>query len=1003
MSATIQIHADVVGQFRDAMAEKGIVITSEIIADGKLHRYHVDGDKKGQRNAWAVLHIDDKPAGAFGCCRRYGHDQKFTWTGKATKPLTAAERRALRERMERQKAECAEAERARHAAAAARARQIWDSATDCTEHPYLTRKQVQSHGLRVGKWEKIDEETGDVRLISKQALLIPIRDTKKQIHSLQAIFSSHLMRGRDKDYLTGGNKAGHFYSIGKPVEFEGRIVIIICEGYATGASLHEASGHAVIVAFDAPNLLPVAQAIRARFPNAIIIMAADNDRRTLKPVNNPGVTRAREAAQAIGGMVVAPDFIDLDGDPTDFNDLHAREGADAVKAMIDDALDEATRVLPVVLVPASDATDLARIQYALDSTAIFDDAYAARLSRRGVLAMPYADRSSLREVIDGVTHFMPSARVEVLVEPGHEKEITKIAQAAGASVRLPSAGSEWSGWAVALWSDLVAVTGSQALMLMASRTDAAPQVDGGPAAAAPKGEAEEPPLRTIQVIAGELPRVVDEAEQALIEQCRDIFQRAGSIVRPALVKIDVADGRQIEGIRLVDVNKHHLAERLTAAARWEKFDGRSEEFVPIDAPLKFAETYLAREGMWKLRKLAGVVNAPTLRPDGSILDRPGFDEPTGLLLEAGSFAFDPIPDQPTKDDATKALARLDALFDTFPFVTTTDRSVALSAVLTACIRRSLPTAPMHAFSAPAAGSGKSMLVDIAAIIACGRQAAVLSQGRDESEAEKRIGAALLAGDQVLSLDNCTLPLDGDLLCQVHTQPTVRLRPLGGSKLQDAPTNVAMFATGNSLIVQGDMTRRVLLSSLDPQCERPELREFSCNPMGVALAGRSGYLRDALTVLRAFHVAGRPRQASPLGSFEAWSDWVRGALLWLGKPDPVASMEKARQGDPKREALRAVMHQWHDAIGGERTTVADLIKHAIATEATIGYGKPAFLHEGLREALLTVAGQGGAINSRVLGKWLAAHQDRIVDGMRFQQVGTRSGVALWQIFETGEMF
>ncbi|MDO3558278.1 toprim domain-containing protein [Ralstonia pseudosolanacearum] len=992
--------SDVIDQFCAAMREQDISVSpADIEPDGKLHRIHVDGDPKNVKNGWYCLHIDERPAGEFGCNRRYGHDHKFKWSAKQkARRFTAEERKAYRDRMERKRAEREAELAARHAAAAALARQLWDAASDCETHPYLERKQIQSHGLRVGKWEKIDEETGDVRLISKQALLVPIRDTKKQIHSLQAIFPRKLMGGRDKDYLTGGNKAEHFYSIGKPVEFEGRIVIIICEGYATGASLHEATGHAVIVAFDAPNLLPVAQAIRARFPDAIIIIAADNDQWTLTPVNNPGVTRAREAALAIGGLVAVPPFQheegkqDEDGKwsgPNDFNDLKAREGADAVKSIIDDTLDEATRVLPLWLVPKADPADLDRIQFSVDGLATFDPSLTGRISRRGAVLVEYSGAGDLHAAIEKASRFMPSAVVQVLADPKQERETVQIAQEAGVSVRMPQTGVSWAD---ALWEDFCGMTGSQALMGMAAQVEAAP-----------RGEADVPPLRTIQVIAGELPRVVDDAEQALIEQCSDIFQRAGSIVRPALVKIDVADGRQIEGIRLVDVNKHHLAERLTAAARWEKFDGRSEEFVPIDAPLKFAETYLAREGMWKLRKLAGVVNAPTLRPDGSILDRPGFDETTGLLLEAGSFAFDPIPDRPTKDDAAKALARLDSLFDTFPFVTATDRSVALSAVLTACIRRSLPTAPMHAFSAPAAGSGKSMLVDIAAIIACGRQAAVLSQGRDESEAEKRIGAALLAGDQVLSLDNCTLPLDGDLLCQVHTQPTVRLRPLGGSKLQDAPTNVAMFATGNSLIVQGDMTRRVLLGSLDPQCERPELREFSCNPMGVALAGRAGYLRDALTVLRAFHVAGRPRQASPLGSFEAWSDWVRGALLWLGKPDPVVSMERARQGDPKREALRAVMHQWHDAIGGERTTAADLIKRATETEVVIGYGKPAFLREGLREALLTVAGQGGTINSRTLGKWLAAHQDRIVDGMRFQQVGTRSGVALWQIFETGGMF
>ncbi|MDO3527524.1 toprim domain-containing protein [Ralstonia pseudosolanacearum] len=476
MSATIQTHADVVGQFRDAMAEHGIVIAGEIVADGRLHRYHVDGDKKGQRNAWAILHIDDKPAGAFGCNRRYGNDHKFTWTGKATKPLTAAERRAILERIEKQKQEREEAERARHAAAAALAQQVWDAASECTEHPYLTRKQIQSHGLRVGKWEKVDEATGEVRVISKQALLIPIRDTKKQIHSLQAIFPRKRMGDRDKDYLKDGAKEGLFYSIGKPQMVDGKAVIIICEGYATGASLYEATGHAVIVAFDAPNLLPVAQVIRARFPDAIIIMAADNDQWTLKPVANPGVTRSREAAVAVGGLVAVPQFEHSEGTqdedgkwsgPTDFNDLHVRDGMDAVRAVIDCELAEAGRVLPVWFFPRGTPAD---IQFTVDALATFDPELSARLSRRGVLIAEYAGLDDLRAALADARRFLPSASTQVFAAPGLEREIADVAQEGGASVRLPLADVSWSD---ALLDDLCALTGSREIRMLAVKVDGA--------------------------------------------------------------------------------------------------------------------------------------------------------------------------------------------------------------------------------------------------------------------------------------------------------------------------------------------------------------------------------------------------------------------------------------------------------------------------------------------------------------------------------------------------
>ncbi len=336
--------ADIIEQFRSAMAEHGIVTGDELIADGKLHRIHVDGDRKGVRNGWFILHADGKPAGAFGCNKRFGASAKFTWTAKATKPLTPEERREFRKRMDEQRAQRAEQERRRREAAAEHARKIWERAQECNDHPYLARKGVKSHGLRVGAWEKLDRETGEVFVVSDQALLIPIRDAKKNIHSLQAIFPGKVLGGdRDKDFVRDGAKAGLFYSFGKPqtvdVQGQQRQVIMIGEGYATLASAHECTGHAAIVAFDAGNLLPVAKTIRERFQDACLVLLADNDQWTDKPIKNPGLTKAREAAAAVGGLVAVPWFDKGDpGKPTDFNDLHQLHGADAVRQVIESAL-----------------------------------------------------------------------------------------------------------------------------------------------------------------------------------------------------------------------------------------------------------------------------------------------------------------------------------------------------------------------------------------------------------------------------------------------------------------------------------------------------------------------------------------------------------------------------------------------------------------------------------------------------------------------------------------
>ncbi|HEF4735532.1 toprim domain-containing protein [Burkholderia multivorans] len=450
--------SDYIEQFRSAMREKGIETGDELIADGRIHRFHVEGDRKGSRNGWAILHLDGRPAGAFGCARRYGIGAKFTWSAeRQAQKLTPAERRAYRERIEKQKREREAEEQARREAAAARAKQIWDAAQDATEHPYLKRKGIRSHGLRVGVWEKVNPETGEVRIISKNALLVPIWGPGKVIHSLQAIFPSKVLGDRDKDYLKDGAKEGLFYSIGKPLQVDGRPVILVCEGFATGASLHECTGHAVIVAFDAPNLLPVAKVIRERFPDAIIVMAADNDQWTVRPVENPGVTRAREAAAAIGGLVAIPPFdaalgtVGEKGGPTDFNDLHVREGMDAVRAVIDAALAQA-RPARVVLVPTPN--EALGAAYALECLARLADAVANKGGAAGAgfsteirreLYVPYAD-AGIQRAAELARAAYPGTALAILAAPGDEAEAERVATLHGATVDLPPADGSWRGW-----------------------------------------------------------------------------------------------------------------------------------------------------------------------------------------------------------------------------------------------------------------------------------------------------------------------------------------------------------------------------------------------------------------------------------------------------------------------------------------------------------------------------------------------------------------------------
>jgi putative DNA primase/helicase len=322
----------IIEQFRDAMAAAGVPYSGPIDTDvGDIKRFTVEGDRKSALTGWYALYTDGVPAGSFGCWKR---GVSATWCYKATTEITPAEREQIERRRRETDEARKKAEAERHAKAQEQAAIIWEAAKTCEDHPYLTRKGVKSYGLRVGRWTRVNEDTGEIWVDEPNTLLVPMRDGKK-IASLQAIFpDKNNPTTRDKDFLPGGKKRGCFFSIGKPREGVERPTVYICEGYATGATIHEATGDAVVVAFDAGNLVKVAERVRGQLPRAHLVIAADNDRWTLRPMENPGVHFAKAAAREVGASLVIPEFRDLSTSPTDFNDLHALEGLGAVLAQI---------------------------------------------------------------------------------------------------------------------------------------------------------------------------------------------------------------------------------------------------------------------------------------------------------------------------------------------------------------------------------------------------------------------------------------------------------------------------------------------------------------------------------------------------------------------------------------------------------------------------------------------------------------------------------------------
>jgi putative DNA primase/helicase len=320
-------------------------------------------------------------------------------------------------------------------------------------------------------------------------------------------------------------------------------------------------------------------------------------------------------------------------------------------------------------------------------------------------------------------------------------------------------------------------------------------------------------------------------------------------------------------------------------------------------------------------------------------------------------------------------------------VTKADHAVALSGILTALDRRSMATAPLHAFTAPLAGTGKSLLVDLVATLAIGRPMPVIAQGRSEEELEKRLGAAMLHGDQLVSIDNCDHVLQSSFLCQALTQQRLNIRLLGYSQNVEIPVNAAICATGNNLTIAGDLNRRTLLCSLDAKCEHPEQRQFTGNLIGYARENRGALVVAALTVLRTWHASGQNPGLAPLGSFEEWSQRVREPLIWFGRADPCKTMLKVKDNDPARLALSIVLAQWKEHLGHGAYTVQEVINRAVNV---------ADFHLALTNVVHTRRNE--TVGNQQLGRWLKKIEGRIVDGLMLNQTGIREGYPLWSLIQ-----
>jgi hypothetical protein len=500
----------------------------------------------------------------------------------------------------------------------------------------------------------------------------------------------------------------------------------------------------------------------------------------------------------------------------------------------------------------------------------------------------------------------------------------------------------------------------------------------------------------IQLVGGEGARAVVTMDK-VIGRSGDIFQVAGELVRVVETKT-------------IAIKPEWLQNRADELIRFERYSVSAEKYVTKDCPRELALKLLANRGAWSAPVLNNIILAPVMRPDGSPLDRAGYDKDTGILFLASQPGEMPsILHRPGRDQVRAALATAWEPFAHFPLKTPLDRAIALAAMITAIQRPMLLTAPAFAFDAPTAGSGKTKAAQAVGMFG-GSLPAVSPWPSQKEEQRKSIFAHLLSLPQSLLLDNIDGPVESADLCALLTSPNgFEDRVLGKSERVTVPSRVLVLMTGNNIQPVGDISRRLLKITMDHGVERPDALQFPFDPVALMRKRWREYRVALLTVLRGFIEAGAPRHGqSSMGSFEEWDRLVRQCVCWLAHEslapfelaDPAEGVNVNYAQDTDTAKLRALLHAWRGCFDDAHTAVKGAIayvEHGFLPVGDEGEERPdaQAKRELLKGVLEEIAGEGrSGINPRRLGQWIKKRAGRIVNGLRFERGTMRDGNARW---------
>ena len=479
----------------------------------------------------------------------------------------------------------------------------------------------------------------------------------------------------------------------------------------------------------------------------------------------------------------------------------------------------------------------------------------------------------------------------------------------------------------------------------------------------------------IEIIEGKEAQVVDAANE-ILRNSPDIFDFGDSLVEVH------PDGR------LFPLKENALKYTLGKSVQF-----RSNARLR-NPPPAVCKTLL--EICRNLKSLDAVITAPTLRSDGSVLDQPGYDAASRLLLVAKQpFS---VPSAPTEHEAKEALELLMKPFEHFPFVDSLAWSVHLGALLTAAIRSSIPTAPAFVYDAPTQGSGKSLLAACIGMLATGKPPPVWPHldTRNSDETRKRMFTALRDGERVVVWDNVVGTFDSAPLAAILTSPSAKDRLLNTQNSIEVPNRALLLLTGNNFTPAGDMARRVFICRIDPKTEMPCARHFDDNPLDICKYNRQQMIGAALTLIR-FYLSSGAGRCGDTGSFSEWDLFVRQTIIYLGRTidkercvDIISSIEQNTQQDPEAELLTTLYTSWLNIFGNDWKTAKEIASPEYGKGWEEDECRNAFL-ESLRE----LTRGPGSIPS--LSRALHYRKGRVVDGMVLEESKCpKQNVKTWRV-------